>query len=71
MLRRGGRIQRHLITGTHFVVPFFDANGDTVSVKVRDDGQFIVVDTIGGTMAPGSTTGLIRAVIAQPQQLAA
>lgn len=59
----GARLKRILVGGS-FVVPYIDAN-DGETPMVRDDGEFLVIDTDEGTMQVSSTTGLVRAVIAR------
>jgi len=62
----GARLQRILV-GDRFVIPYIDRNGaGEPDPRVRDNGEFLVIDSYGGTMSANSTEGLIQAVIAEP-----
>jgi hypothetical protein len=68
----GARIKR-VLEGTYFVVPYIDNSPEHGSggTRVRDDGDYLVIDHRNGTMSCEGQSGRVRAVIAPPKDIPA
>jgi len=69
----GARLLRHVVKHggvDHFVVPYVDNDTEHGSgaTRVRDNGDFLVIDPTG-PMPASNTTGLIKAVFAEKPRL--